>query len=582
VSGGAILPVTLNITGGTVNAASITQNGNSSINISGNGNVTLTGTFGVFTDNSSTGTAGLLTIGNATVSVGNLTMGRLSTAPGTITTIQTTPPTPSYGVWINGATSVLTVSNTLSLENSTNTASTTYFREDSGNVTVGNVTTVGTASGSRYGLLDVNGGTFTDNAPGNSTAGILIGGTQGATAYGEFLVSGGVATTNVLTLGSSGETTGSDVLEDVGGTLYIGTGGIVAGGTGPTNTINIGSSSVATAPILGAIGNWSSSMNMTLTNSSVGGGSVPPTIQTGNATGTGYNIALGGVLSGNGGLTVTGNGSLTLGGTNTYIGNTTINSGTLFANSSTSSLGTGTVTVNSGGTLAGNGSTGSSVVTVNGGTIGAGGTSSTTGNLTTGAQVWSAHSAYAVKMLGSAGTGGVIAGTGSSGMLGFTAGNATPGSGQEGSDWDNLIMNGLTVNSSTASPFTIVLSGTPSGAQQNTQYSWVIAETGSTNLPANIAGSDNLLPGGGGADSGLFTLNTSNFTFAGVTNPYGSSPSSFSLEFEALSGGDYDLVLDYNSYSAAPEPGTAMLVLAGAVPMLMARRRRRKDVLASE
>jgi autotransporter-associated beta strand protein len=577
VSGGAIAPVTLNITGGTLNAASITQNGNSTINVSGNGNITLSNTFAVFADNSSSGTAGVFSLGNGTVNVGSLTIGRLSNAgQAPITAIETLGQT-GGGVYVNGATAVLTISGALSLNNGTGTASSTNFRLDNGNVTVGGVTTVGIDSNARYGVLDVNGGTFTDNAAA-TTAGVLIGGTF-ATSQGEFLVSGGVATTNVITFGSSTQSSGTDVLEDIGGTLYVGTGGITAAETASTNSFYLGNSTVGTAPILGATGNWSSSMNITLANSDA---PTAPTIQTGNATGAGYNIALSGVLSGSGGLIVTGNGSLTLSTANGYSGGTTINSGTVYANASSNSLGTSGVIVNSGGMLAGSGSSGSASVTINsGGTIGAGAAASTTGNLTTGAQVWSTNGAYAVKMLGSAGTGGVTVGTGSSGKLGFTSGVATPGSGQEGSDWDNLIMNGLTVSSSTGSPFTIVLSGTPSSAQQNMQYSWVIAETGSTNLPGNIQGSDNLLPGGGGADAGLFTLNTSNFTFAGVNNPYGSSPSSFSLEFEALSGGDYDLVLDYNSYNAAPEPGTAMLVIAGGLPMLMARRRR-KNVLPSK
>ena len=46
------------------------------------------------------------------------------------------------------------------------------------------------------------------------------------------------------------------------------------------------------------------------------------------------------------------------------------------------------------------------------------------------------------------------------------------------------------------------------------------------------------------------------------------------MELVIQSGGNGDLEVDY-AYNAVPEPGTAMLVLAGGLPMLMARRRRK-------
>lgn len=270
-------------------------------------------------------------------------------------------------------------------------------------------------------------------------------------------------------------------------------------------------------------------------------------------------------------LNKVGTGAWTLTGNNSYSGGTTISAGTLFANNATSSLGTGTVNIN-GGTLAGSGkiSNGSNTLTVNnGGTIAAGSTATAAGTLTTtGSQTWNSGGTYAWKITGSnqgAGTAGVPVGSGASGTL-------AGGTGVEGSDWDQLVMSGLSVPSTTTSPFTIALTANNPSGQTVGEYSWVIAQTGSSSLPnGNITASDNLLSqGSNAADAGMFALNTTNFTFDGVNAP---SQSLFSLEFVTVNGGsNYDLVLDYN---AAPEPGTAILLLAGSFPVLTARRRRR-------
>jgi autotransporter-associated beta strand protein len=141
------------------------------------------------------------------------------------------------------------------------------------------------------GTLDINGGTITAEAI------HLNGPTVTANAYARFELSGG--------------------------TVYLGTGGLVA------NTSGAGMTAVLTLTggTLAAKDDWSSSANLPL------GGAL--TFKAADAAGAAHNITLNGVLSGGTGeLIKTGAGTLTLNGANTYGGPTTISAGTLALGSS--------------------------------------------------------------------------------------------------------------------------------------------------------------------------------------------------------------------------------------------------------
>jgi len=97
-----------------------------------------------------------------------------------------------------------------------------------------------------------------------------------------------------------------------GGSVYIGSGGITVQAGGGYQ-LNFGGGTI------GASAAWSSSQNITLT-----GINGPLTFNP-----AGNTIFLSGVLSGSGGLTVSGGGTLELSGANTYTGTTLVNQGTL-------------------------------------------------------------------------------------------------------------------------------------------------------------------------------------------------------------------------------------------------------------
>ena len=142
-----------------------------------------------------------------------------------------------------------------------------------------------------------------------------------------------------------------------------------------------------------------------------------------------------------------------------------------------------------------------------------------------------------------------------------------------GSTIDDIAMTTLDA-SSLSNPFAVRLTAAAvtTGFSATSSYTWQIAGFGGavTGLSNGTLATAN----GSGANIAtfgeLFTLDTSSFATA---NGLTSSSGSFALELLGSSGSQ---TLDV-AYTAAPEPGTAMLVLAGVVPMLLMGRRRRSE-----
>src|SRR5882724_8856687 len=209
-----------------------------------------------------------------------------------------------------------------------------------GAITVGaNIPIIGFQNAT--GELDVQGGLF-------SSAGANVSVSSGSTgsAVNDLLfISGGVTLAKEVDFGggfnSTVSTLGTGRLVVSGGSLYVGSGGILQDGTG-----TFSSSTSLSGGTVGALTNWSSSLPMTLTNDT---GSI--TFKAADTNGNPFNITLSGALTGLGGLNKSGGGTLTLSGTNSYAGNTTVNAGTLTLGASASISNTPVISVGNGATF---------------------------------------------------------------------------------------------------------------------------------------------------------------------------------------------------------------------------------------
>src|SRR5882724_10950574 len=259
-----------------------------------------------------------INMGTPSTGVGGLVIGNNSTLNNTAGTFE-----PGFGgnglVTINGGTLNFTTGNLVAGRSASGNGRVILVN---GAITMGANIPIIAFQGAASGELDVQGGLF--SSPG---ANVIVNTTTSTS--GLLSISGGLALCKDIDFGggfSTASSSGTGRLVVSGGSLYVGSGGILQDGTG-----TFSSSTSLSGGTVGALTNWSSSLPMTLTNDT---GNI--TFKAADTNGNPFNITLSGALAGLGGLNKSGGGTLTLSGTNSYAGNTTVNAGTLATTTATS------------------------------------------------------------------------------------------------------------------------------------------------------------------------------------------------------------------------------------------------------
>jgi fibronectin-binding autotransporter adhesin len=357
----------------------------------------------------------------------------------------------------------------------------------------------GTANTTRPNTLLQTSGTVTATASSGlslAAATPAANATLGIASAGTYNLSGGTLNLPLLQMTGSGPSSPSTnkALFALSGnaTVNIGSGGIVLGTGSATFT--------STGGTIAATGSWANTYagNLTLSSGIT-------QFQAGDGSGTPFNMAIDGHITGAGTLWKTGNGTLTLGGSSTYTGSTTVNAGTLYVNNSTNSgTGTGFVLV-ANGTLGGHGIiTGSGGVDIATGSHLAPGVNNV-GTLTIGALTLESGSTTDFDFNTAANSMVTITnffGINGGGINLYQEGTTTPfsssgtytlfnftGTATIPSNYAALqILNGVAgvtyTLSATATAITITLSGGPSGWATDADGSWATASNwGSSTLP---------------------------------------------------------------------------------------------------
>ncbi|MDB6017462.1 MAG: outer rane autotransporter barrel domain protein [Pedosphaera sp.] len=245
--------------------------------------------------------------------------GTANTAPGSITF--------NGGTMTDGASKIVIGRNGGTGTFTLNAGTVNFWINDNGNAN-SIIAIPNNDAGLNHGTLLVNGGTLNIGGPSSATANrdqiqmMSGGGANGATAY--FTQTGGVVNDwGGILIGNTGNSTYAATctaaITNSGGSLYLGSYGIVRGATFPT-VIYIQLS----GGIVGALANWSSTLPMDLDTLN---GNI--SFQCADSGGTAHNISLSGALTGPGGLTKTGGGPLKLSGANNYAGTTVVSNGIL-------------------------------------------------------------------------------------------------------------------------------------------------------------------------------------------------------------------------------------------------------------
>jgi autotransporter-associated beta strand protein len=345
------------------------------------------------------------------------------------------------------------------------------------------------------------------------------------------------------------ELTASKTLALYGASTYEG-GTTVIGVEGRTNNLTLGlgnDSALGTGSLtfsgggtnlLRALTLSTADLNRTITNNIAINSGVTVNVETMSSlttvvagaavtTNVSVNIALNGVISGDGALIKTNSNTLTLGGANVYTGGTTVNGGSLVVNGSV-----GAVTVNDGGSLGGSGTVGALSLN-NGGLLNPG---NSPGTLTAASSIWGSGSTYEWQIDNATGTAGL--------------------------NWDLFsVVDALDLSalSSTAQMNLVLESLSIANFSTSTAYdNWVIAQAGSFIGTGLADGTD---------VTSLFNINTAAFNGGSAANlPNGG--------FQVVTGTEGSLRT--LTLMAVPEPSTGSMLGLGLAGLVVTRLLRRK------
>lgn len=193
-------------------------------------------------------------------------------------------------------------------------------------------------TGNRTANITQSGGSVTST----NAAGLVVGfaaGANAATSDYSYRLSGGTLEVAKITLAAAGYVgAGTNRFTMTGGTLELGSGGIVIGSGSGVKAVQL------SGGVIGAQADWSSSADLSLLT---GTGTGIATFRAADADGVAKTITLSGILGGAGALTKTGGGVLELTNTNGFTGGTTVTAGRLLLS------GSGSINASSGLTLDG-------------------------------------------------------------------------------------------------------------------------------------------------------------------------------------------------------------------------------------
>ena len=283
---------------------------------------------GILTEASNASNESFIHVTGGTLNTASVTLSR-----GSLIISSTAAPTAGQtanGLYVNGGT--VNITGVLDIGTGIGANSSVSSRLDAGSLTVGGPVTVALNNTGRWSVLDLFGGTFTST---DTTTGVQLGGAFVGKSV--LLVRGTtVAKAERIQFGQ-GAVAGTAQLSLTGGSLLVGSGGLVLGSSEPAFVTTV----ALDGGTLGATADWNTTLPVTLN------GNISVTAS--DETLTPRIITLQGAATGLGALTVTGPGTLRMESpSNDYFGPTTVQDGTLTLAGRTGGL----ITVAAGANLA--------------------------------------------------------------------------------------------------------------------------------------------------------------------------------------------------------------------------------------